>query len=145
MIRLHHLTRTTVIKQLHKPGMTSRQQTTSASTSPSTTDTGFILSLPRLPNPATSDPAYQRVLQWYLPPSIYATLQPRLEKFGAESISDRVHEWIGNAEKQQPYVKTRNLWGERYPHDRLVTSDGWKQVGAWGIKNGYGFLGHRDW
>lgn len=103
---------------------------------PSTIDSGFILSLPRLLNPATSDSAYQRVLAWYLPPAVLDVLLPRLEKFGEEAVSDGVHEWIANAESQPPYVKLRNVWGERYPHDRLVTSEGWKRLGEWGIKNG---------
>ena len=104
---------------------------------PSTIDSGFILSLPKLPNPATSDPAYRRVLEWYLPRSILDNLKPRLEKFGDEAVSDRINEWISNAARQQPYVKSRNVWGEKYPHDRLMTSEGWKRLGEWGIKNGY--------
>ena len=104
---------------------------------PSTIDSGFILSLPKLPNPATSDPAYQRVLSWYLPTAVLDKLHPRLEKFGEEAVSDRINEWISNAEKQQPYVKSRNLWGEKYAYDRLVTSEGWKRLGEWGIKNGF--------
>ena len=114
--------------------MSHRSNATSAT--PSTIDTGYILSLPRLPNPATSDPAYQRILEWYLPTVIYQKLQPRLEKFGAEAVSDEINEWVSNAEKQPPYVKTRNVWGDKYPRDRLVTSEGWKKVGAWGIRNG---------
>ena len=105
--------------------------------SPSTIDSGYILSLPKLPNPATSDPAYQRVLAWYLPTSVLDELQPRLEKFGEEAVSDRINEWISNAEREPPYVKTRNVWGENYAHDRLVTSEGWKRLGEWGISNGY--------
>lgn len=105
--------------------------------SPSAIDSGFILSLPKLPNPATSDPAYKRVLEWYLPPNVLDKVRPRLEIFGEEAVSERIHEWISNAESQQPYVKSRNLWGEKYPHDRLVTSEGWKRLGQWGIKNGY--------
>ncbi|KAK3721781.1 hypothetical protein LTR37_002946 [Vermiconidia calcicola] len=104
--------------------------------SPSTIDSGYILSLPKLPNPATSDPAYQRVLAWYLPTSVLDELQPRLEKFGEEAVSDRINEWISNAEREPPYVKTRNVWGENYAHDRLVTSEGWKRLGEWGISNG---------
>lgn len=106
------------------------------SQSPSTISTGFTLSLPPLPNPATSDRAYTRILQWYLPPAIYSKLHPRLERFGAEAVSDQVSEWISNAEKQPPYVKTRNIWGEKYPADRLVTSEGWKRLGDWGVRNG---------
>jgi hypothetical protein len=103
---------------------------------PSTIDTGFILSLPKLSNPATSDPAYQRILKWYLPPAVFQQLWPRLEKFGDEAVSDRINEHISDAEKHPPYVKTRNVWGAKYPKDRLVTSEGWKRVGEWGIKNG---------
>lgn len=103
---------------------------------PSTIDSGFILSLPPLSNPATSDVAYQRLLSWYLPQYLLDQLRPRLEKFGDEAVSDRTNELISNAEQQQPYVKSRNVWGEKYPYDRLVTSEGWKQLGRWGLSNG---------
>lgn len=103
---------------------------------PSSIDSGFILSLPKLPNPATSDPAFQRVLSWYLPPTTLSRIQPQLTAFGEEAVSDRVNTWISNAERQPPYVKTRNIWGEKYERDRLVTSEGWKQLGRWGIENG---------
>lgn len=103
----------------------------------STIDSGYILSLPKLPNPATSDPAYQRVLAWYLPTDLLEKILPRLAKFGEEAVSARVNELISNAERDQPYIKTRNLWGEKYPHDRLVTSEGWKGIGRWGISNGF--------
>ena len=112
---------------------TARYQTAG---NPSTIDAGFILSLPKLHNPATTDPAYQRILSWYLPQPLLNQLNPRLEKFGAEAVSDRINDWISNAESQPPYVKSRNLWGEKYAHDRLVTSEGWKRVGEWGIRNG---------
>lgn len=108
----------------------------STAPTPSTIDTGFILSLSELPNPATTDIAYQRILSWYLPAQVLHTVQPRLVKFGEEAVSDRVNELISNAERQPPYVKTRNVWGEKYAYDRLVTSQGWKELGAWGAKNG---------
>jgi hypothetical protein len=101
-----------------------RNQSTS---SPSTIDSGFILNPARLPNPATSDPAYRRILQWYLPASVLDKLWPRLEKFGNEAVSDEINRWIADAEKNQPYVKSRNVWGLQYPYDRLVTSEGWKR------------------
>jgi hypothetical protein len=107
-----------------------------ATSTPSTIDTGFILSLPKLPNPLTSDRAYQRILSWYLPEPVLDRVLPQLNTFGQEAVSDRVNEWISNAERQQPYVKTRNVWGEKYSHDRLVTSQGWKELGKWGAKNG---------
>ena len=103
----------------------------------STPDTGYTLSLPPLENPFTSDESYGRVLGWYLPPDVLEVVKPRLTQFGAEAVSDEVNEWISNAEKEQPYVKTRNVWAERYPYDRLITSHGWKEVGKWGSRNGY--------
>ncbi|KAF2103032.1 hypothetical protein NA57DRAFT_63732 [Rhizodiscina lignyota] len=103
---------------------------------PSSADTGFMLSMQPLENPYLSDPAYQRILEWYLPQETLSTIQPRLTKFGDEAVSEQVHEWIGNAERDEPYVKTRNVWGQKYPYDRLVTSNGWKQLGRWGSKNG---------
>lgn len=108
----------------------------SSTNKPSTIDTGFILFLPRLPNPAISDPAYRRILTWYLPSPVLDKLWPRLEKFGDEAVSDRINSYISDAEKHPPYVKTRNVWGAKYPHDRLVTSEGWKRLGEWGIRNG---------
>jgi hypothetical protein len=103
---------------------------------PSTADSGFILTLPPLQNPYTSDSSYKRVLSAYLPSKVLKTVEPRLTKFADEAISDEVYEWISNSEREQPYVKTRNVWGARYPFDRLVTSHGWKQLGKWGAKNG---------
>lgn len=104
---------------------------------PSTVDTGFILSVPPLANPYAADVAYQRVLRWYLPRSVLDVIAPQLRKFGDEAISERINRWVANAEKEQPYVKTHDVWGRRYPYDRLITSQGWKEVGAWGAKNGY--------
>ena len=104
---------------------------------PSTVDSGYILSLPPLENPYRSDTSYQRILSAYLPPTILSIVEPRLVKFAEEAVSNEIYEWISNAEKEQPYVKTRNVWGARYAYDRLVTSHGWKQLGKWGAKNGY--------
>lgn len=63
-------------------------------------------------------------------------IAPELRKFGDEAVSDQVYEWIADAETNQPYVKTRDVFNNRYPYDRLVTSQGWKELGRWGIGNG---------
>lgn len=103
---------------------------------PSTVDTGFILAPFPLGNPFTSDSAYQRVLETYLPPDVIEAISPQLTKFAEEAISPEINDYIANAESQQPYVKTHNVWGGRYRYDRLVTSHGWKQLGRWGARNG---------
>ncbi|KAL2864408.1 acyl-CoA dehydrogenase/oxidase [Aspergillus lucknowensis] len=114
------------------------------SLTPSTADEGYFLTLPPLGNPAETDAVYQRMLEWHLPPHILSTVKPRLSQFAAEAISDQVNAWIGNAETQQPYVKSRNVWGARYDRDRLVTSEGWKKLGKWGLSNGIVAIGYED-
>ncbi|KAK3639756.1 hypothetical protein LTR56_012333 [Elasticomyces elasticus] len=110
--------------------------------SPSTVDTGFILSLPPLPNPATSDPAYQRVLAWYIPEPFLKQVLPQLEAFGKEAVSPQVNESISDAERQQPYIKDRNVWGGKV--NRLVTGTGWKELGKFGARNGVVSRGYED-
>lgn len=104
-----------------------------------TADSGYFLTPPPLSNPFSSDPVYQRTLSAYLPPKIFTQIQPSLHRFAAEAISESVHDFVRNAESQPPFVKTRNVWGSRPEKDRLVTSDGWKQLGKWGLSNGYVF------
>lgn len=107
-----------------------------ASLKPSTADSGYILNPEPLQNPFTSDESYRRVLEWYLPRHVLEIVQPRLTKFAQEAVSDKINEFISDAESQQPHVKTRNVWGARYPYDRLVTAHGWKELGKWGSRNG---------
>lgn len=64
------------------------------------------------------------------------TIESDLTKFAEEAISDQIRNWVANAETQLPYVKSHNVWGQRYDYDRLVTSEGWKQLGKWGAKSG---------
>lgn len=90
----------------------------------------------RLGNPYMTDPAFQRVLSWYLPSTVLKSIEPQLEQFGDEAISEQVDEWIADAETNQPHVKTRDVFNNRYPYDRLITSHGWKELGKWGVKNG---------
>lgn len=104
---------------------------------PSTIDSGYRLQPSPLENPITSDPYFQRVIYWYLGSDLADDVLPQLTKFGDEAVSDTVHAWISNAEKEEPYVKQYDVWGRRYPYDKLVTAEGWKRLGAWGAKNGF--------
>lgn len=61
---------------------------------------------------------------------------PELAKIAEEAASDPVKSWTCDAEVRQPYVKTHNVWGARYDVDKLVTSDGWKNLRTWGAQNG---------
>ncbi|KAJ5855383.1 uncharacterized protein N7529_009327 [Penicillium soppii] len=106
-----------------------------SSSQPATADSGYITEPVPLENTYTSDPSLQRALSWYLPSSTLQSVQSHLTQLGAEAISERVREWSGDAERNVPYVKSHNVWGKRYDYDRLVTTDGWKQLGKWGARN----------
>ncbi|KAJ5617200.1 hypothetical protein N7537_002314 [Penicillium hordei] len=102
---------------------------------PATADSGYITDPGPLENTYTSDPSLQRTLAWYLPSTTLQSVQPHLTQFGAEAISEQVREWSADAERNVPYVKSHNVWGKRYDYDRLVTTEGWKQLGKWGARN----------
>lgn len=76
-------------------------------------------------------------LTGYLPSTTLQVVRPHFTQLGAEAISERVREWSGDAECNVPYVKSHNVWGKRYDYDRLVTTEGWKQLGQWGARNKY--------
>ncbi|RJE24962.1 acyl-CoA dehydrogenase [Aspergillus sclerotialis] len=105
-------------------------------------DTGSFTRPVPLENTYTSDTSLQRALSWYLPASTLRSIEPHLSKLGAEAISPRIREWSADAERNQPYVKSYNVWGAKYEVDKLVTTEGWKQLGKWGAKNGVVSLGY---
>ncbi|KAL2824376.1 hypothetical protein BDW59DRAFT_162480 [Aspergillus cavernicola] len=109
-----------------------------------TATTGHITKPLPLPNTYTSDPSLRRILEWYLEPPHFSNLEPQLKTLGGEAVSSQITEWSADAERNQPYVKGFNVWGERYGVDRLVTSDGWKRLGGWGARNGVVALGYED-
>ncbi|KAL4888923.1 hypothetical protein BDV59DRAFT_187761 [Aspergillus ambiguus] len=113
-----------------------------ARASPATAYSGHFTRPEPLPNTYTSDSSLQRQLSWYIPHDSLEQIQPHLAQLGAEAVSDQIREWSANAEKQQPYVKSYNVWGERYDYDRLITSEGWKQLGRWGARHGVVTLGY---
>ncbi|KAL5001026.1 hypothetical protein BDV10DRAFT_192509 [Aspergillus recurvatus] len=114
-----------------------------STTTPATANSGHITRPAPLSNTYTSDPSLQRILEWYIPSHVEA-LSAHLTRLGDEAISGKIHEWSADAERNQPYVKGYNVWGERYGVDRLVTSEGWKRLGAWGAENGIVALGYED-
>ncbi|RMZ38076.1 acyl-CoA dehydrogenase [Aspergillus flavus] len=107
-----------------------------------TVDRGHITKPERLENTYTSDTSLQRALSWYLPAQKLEQAQPQLVELGEEAISDQIREWSADAERHQPYVKGFNVWGQRYDYDRLITSEGWKQLGKWGARHGVVSLGY---
>lgn len=135
------------------------RMTHSDSRRPATADSGYITRPERLQNAYTSDPSLKRSLACkcflfrydchhcivlvthlptigYLPETSLEQLESQLTQLGEEAVSDQVLEWSADAERHQPYVKSYNVWGQRYDYDRLITSEGWKQLGKWGARHG---------
>ncbi|KAJ5837790.1 uncharacterized protein N7525_002978 [Penicillium rubens] len=109
---------------------------------PATAESGTFTQLGPLPNTYTSDISLQRMLGWYLPAQTLKLIEPHLAQLGEEAVSPQVFAWNADAETNLPYVKKYNVWGQRYAYDRLVTTDGWKQLGKWGAKHGVVSLGY---
>ncbi|KAF9887860.1 hypothetical protein FE257_009520 [Aspergillus nanangensis] len=114
----------------------------SNSRTPASAESGTFTRLEPLPNTYTSDIALQRMLTWYLPTETLGRAEPHLTQLGEEAVSPQVLAWNADAEVNQPYVKKYNVWGQRYGYDRLITTEGWKQLGKWGAKHGVVSLGY---
>ncbi|KAL4945257.1 hypothetical protein BDV06DRAFT_231421 [Aspergillus oleicola] len=112
--------------------------------SPATATTGHFTRPAPLENTYTSDPVLRRILDWYLPKPHLTTLSPHLTLIGDEAISAQIKEWSGDAERNQPYVKGYNVWGERYNVDKLVTGEGWKRLKGWSAGHGVVALGYEE-
>ncbi|KAJ5382479.1 hypothetical protein N7517_000390 [Penicillium concentricum] len=109
---------------------------------PATAESGIFTRLEKLPNTYTSDISLQRMLGWYLPAETLNMVEPHLAQFGEEAVSPQVFAWNADAETNLPYIKKYNVWGQRYGYDKLITTDGWKQLGKWGAKHGVVSLGY---
>ncbi|PKX97270.1 putative acyl-CoA dehydrogenase [Aspergillus novofumigatus IBT 16806] len=112
------------------------------SSQPATADRGSFTTPEPLQNTYTTDANLRRLLSWYLPSSTYQSIQSNLTQLGEEAISPQIREWSADAERHQPYVKGYNVWGQRYDYDRLITSEGWKQLSRWGARHGVVALGY---
>ncbi|KAJ6101806.1 hypothetical protein N7486_004233 [Penicillium sp. IBT 16267x] len=101
---------------------------------PATADSGYITQPAPLENTYTSDISLRRALEWYVPSAILQSVEPEFAQLGGEAVSEQVQEWTADAERNQPYVRSHNVWGKRYDYDRLITTEGWKQLGHWGAR-----------
>lgn len=71
----------------------------------------------------------------FVPKEILQDAQIELENLGEKVIDRQVFEWIEDAENNLPYIVSQDLFGHQ--QNRLVTSQGWKNLKALGIREGY--------
>ncbi|KAI9653405.1 MAG: hypothetical protein M1821_007070 [Bathelium mastoideum] len=101
---------------------------------PSSSDTGFFQEPPRIPNQFYDDRILQRVLKLYIPDKLIPSLTSDLSAFGDRVLEPQVFSWIADAERNTPYLRTWDVFGRR--RDELVTSEGWRNLQALGIREG---------
>jgi alkylation response protein AidB-like acyl-CoA dehydrogenase len=101
---------------------------------PSSSSAGFFQTPPDVLNQFYDDTALRRGLTLFLPKEILDDVSPDLASFGAKVLSPQVLSWVLDAERNTPYVKTLDSWGRR--RDELITSEGWRNLQAFGIAEG---------
>ncbi|CAK9781810.1 acyl-CoA dehydrogenase [Cutaneotrichosporon oleaginosum] len=108
-----------------------------------TSTTGFFQVQPIVLNQWDEDTGLARVAGLFLPPKLAATLQPKLRSFAADVITPQIYDWIANAEHDLPYIAGSGFtaFGSPKPNS-LVTSDGWKQLQAFGLREGIVAMGY---
>lgn len=99
-----------------------------------TATTGFFQTKPALKNQYSNDHSLVRTLEFFLPKHVFQQAEPELFDLGQHVVSPIVFEWIADAESNLPYIQQQDTWGN--PLNKLVTSEGWKRLKAFGIKHG---------
>ncbi|CAK4015902.1 acyl- dehydrogenase like [Lecanosticta acicola] len=110
--------------------------------SPSSGTAGFFQDAPVVRGAWGEDEALNRVSRFYLSPDVREELAPDLQRFSDLVATEKVREWCADAERNVPYVRTHDAWGRRV--DRLVTSEGWRNLQNMGLAEGIVAIGHEQ-
>ncbi|PPJ61056.1 hypothetical protein CBER1_07399 [Cercospora berteroae] len=107
---------------------------------PSSGTAGFFQIPPALVPSFEEDVTLQRIFKFYLPSSTQQSVAPDLERFSKLVLTPRIRAWGADAERNTPYVKQYDDFGNRI--DELVTSAGWQELQKLGIQEGIVAIGH---
>ena len=102
--------------------------------SPSTSNTGFFQSPPKVSNQFHEDAAFRTAFTAYLPGSVQSSIAEDLGQCGDSVLCPEVLRWTADAEAHPPTLHSWDIWGKR--RDELITSEGWRRLQAMGIKEG---------
>ncbi|MCJ1305689.1 hypothetical protein MMC08_008505 [Hypocenomyce scalaris] len=89
---------------------------------------------PVVDNQYHEDAALRRVLTLHLPSTIHCQIEPDLSSFGRQVLTPEILNYVADAEKNPPFLRTWDTWGKRV--DELVTSEGWRKLQDMGIAAG---------
>ena len=70
----------------------------------------------------------------FLPNDIKSSISNDLSTFGTTVLEQKVLDWTADAEAHPPRLEAWDIWGKR--QDRLITSEGWRNLQALGISEG---------
>lgn len=118
-------------KRSHDP---KPEQTPKSQDVPSSSTAGFFQAAPQLGNLLLSDAALLRALSLFAPSSLLQSSLPSLTTFADSVLSPQILRLMTSAEAHPPYVQQFDTFGRRA--DNLVTSEGWRGLQNFGIKEG---------
>ena len=111
---------------------------------PSSATKGFFQPHPSVPPQYLEDRALQRIITFHLPTPTPSTIANDLHRFSQLVLSKTVLGYVADAEKNLPYLKPLNTFGEENKDDPLVTSEGWRRLQELGITEGIVALAYED-
>ncbi|KAF2458428.1 hypothetical protein BDY21DRAFT_342487 [Lineolata rhizophorae] len=107
---------------------------------PSSGTDGFFQAPPQVRNQFEEDATLRRVFEHFLSTSDRARFSGPLASFADLVLTPKVLAWVVDAETNPPFVRELDTWGRRT--NELVTSEGWRQLQALGIREGIVATGH---
>ena len=78
----------------------------------------------------------------FLPNNVKSSISNDLSTFGTTVLEQKVLGWTADAETHPPRLEAWDIWGQR--QDRLVTSEGWRNLQALGISEGIVALAYEN-
>lgn len=70
----------------------------------------------------------------YIPEKISPPIGNDLSSFGSAVLTTQIYAWIANAETELPKFTSHSTFG--HPRSQLTTSEGWRNLYAFGVKEG---------
>ncbi|TVY28191.1 Acyl-CoA dehydrogenase family member 11 [Lachnellula hyalina] len=101
---------------------------------PSSATSGFFQPKPQVISQAEEDEIFQRAISFFLPLDIQQQTRSEFSDWSQRVISPEVLNWIVNAEENPPSLRHQDTFGRSQA--KLITSEGWRNLQALGLKQG---------
>ncbi|BEI80350.1 hypothetical protein CcaverHIS002_0108790 [Cutaneotrichosporon cavernicola] len=97
---------------------------------PGSSTSGFFQTPPKIANQFREDQALNRSMAMFLAPETRARIAPDLDRLGDLVLTDRIHNYINDAESNSPKLRGNGytMWGASQDANTLVTAAGWKEL-----------------